>query len=755
MSIAIYPTEQNWIKHFFSGRNQLHWDQIEKEDAPPKTLMQVIPWLKELSEGPLNGPIVLPLYEADGRITWYGMASDAQSFSQLIDELTGFIGPSYSNCCGEIVSLSRDDPSESAVATRFGSRVFSFAANGEGDQKDIENALALYVSVRSRRPEVIDRTQRPFGRIRGDFDRALTAGDAVRANALLEELLSTGRINAEQRKCLEIRLLAGLGRSEELAKNQALISSVSDLSLPVQTLVDLTAALYETFILPIEKETQLKEVVEVFKRRILVPYASLFRERKGIRKPSVLRAFLLSELAQNEPSATRVQSILAAYPEAGEGVEIAAAWAKVAGPKKPSAPVVSEELTLSQAKQAIGDEDYDTAYTLALGLIPNPWAYSALLRCAIELESEVIRQKVLDLFEDASVEIRSYLSSKDQSRLERLKASQETRVVIKGWINWAQLVSNSANAAPSLTELQDMSAKWCVEDYATDTKRCDELANLIGSAGKDAEGVFRDAFPILVDFFTDELRNADRAFKSLYATLLKVLGWSGQLSSDELEIGFQLMRSFLSIGPDKDEYKDSLDDMREILGANAAPAHIDWSLNVTEMLAFYPAPDGGDARLRVFMDVVSTLQAMSHRMTATQREILQSLSLDYGCPSLLENFPVGESAEETPSLVAVNYDGLIGIYTLTEGSGQRARDILQKKFQKARIELNNDHESTDRLTALAKNADIFVFAWKSSKHQAYYCVKDARQGRDIVLPLGKGAASIVSGVLEKIPDVLQ
>lgn len=754
MSISIYPSEQDWIKQFFSGRNQLRWEQIEKQEATTKALSQLVPWLKKVADGPLSEPIVLPMYEPDGQVTWYGMAPDAQSFSQFIDEINGFIGPTYSNFCGESASLNLDDPSESAAAARFDSRVITFSANEATDQQNIENALRLYLSVCSRRPAIKDRTQRPFGRIRTDFDRALLAGDSGRATALLEELLASGRINAEQRKCLEIRLLAGLGRTEELAKNQALISSVSDLSLPVQTLVDITAALYDTFIVPIEKEAQLKEVLELFKRRILAPYASLFRERKGIRKPNVLRAFLLSELAQNEPSATRWQSILAAYPETGEGFEIAAAWCKAVEPKKPSTPVVSEDLTLSQAKQAIGDEDYETAYALALGLIPNQWAYSAILRCAIELESEDIRKKVLDLFQEASVEIKSHLSGKDQSRLESLKDPPETRLVIKGWTNWAQLVSKSPNAAPSVTELQDMSAKWCVEDYATDTKRCDELANIIGGADKEAEGIFRDAFPVLVDFFTDELRSADRAFKSLYATLLKVLGWSGQLSSDELEIGFQLLRSFLSVGPDKEEYKESLEDMREILGANAAPAYIDWSLNTAEMLAFYPAPDGGDGRLRMFMEIVGALQAMSHRMTAAQREILEILSLDYGCPSLLENFPAEESAAATAPQSVVSYDGLIGIYTLTEGAGQRAKEILQKKFQKARIEINGDHASTDRLAALAKNADIFVFAWKSSKHQAYFCVKDARQGRDIVLPLGKGTASIVSGVLDKISDVL-
>ena len=100
--------------------------------------------------------------------------------------------------------------------------------------------------------------------------------------------------------------------------------------------------------------------------------------------------------------------------------------------------------------------------------------------------------------------------------------------------------------------------------------------------------------------------------------------------------------------------------------------------------------------------------------------------------------------------MSTEFTGLIGIYTLTEGAGQRAKLILQKYFPGVRVETNNDGVATDRLVSLAKNADLFVFAWKSSKHQAYYCVKDSRKERDIIMPTGKGTASIVKGVLDSL-----
>lgn len=754
MSIQISPLEVGWVKKFFSGRNQLRWDSIETQEAPPKALSQVVPWLKKLGEVPLAESIVLPLYALDGRITWYAMAPDPQRFSQLVDEINGFIGPSYSDFLGERAELRRDDPSEQALAERFGTQVIRFAAQQVTDQQHIENALTLYRSVLSRRPDTPDRTRRPFGRIRADFDLALLAGNSGRAEVLLEELIASGRVNAEQRKCLEIRLLAGLGRIEELANNHALIVSVSDLSLPVQTLVDIVTALYETFVIPIEGSPDLTAILDAFRRHVSKPFGSLFRERKGIRHPKVLKAFLLFELVQPEPSISRCRSILAAYPESGDGYGIARTWCETLKETSTPVSVVQPASVLSQAKQAIADEDYETAVTLCLGLIPSQWAFSALLRCAVELDSVETTKKVLDIFDSASVENLNDLTDKDRARLEKLRRPRgKTELWEKsGWVNWAQSVVESPASAPSVSALREIAAKWSVEDYASDVKRCKELANLIGNADGDAEVIFRDAFPVLVDFFTEGNSLACRTFKAIFATLIKVLGWSGNLSSDELEIGFQLMHSVLSAGPTKEEYADSLEDFREIVIANGSPTYFDWSLNLAELLVLYPAPDDGASRLRIFMEVVGMLRMSPHRVTAAQREILSVLAKDYGCTALLDTFPQVSSGTPEVLLAHNQFSGLIGIYTLTEGAGQRAREILLRMFPSANVEVNCDDVSTNRLTSLAKNADIFVFAWKSSKHQAYYCVKDARGTKEIILPTGKGSASIVTSLLERIRE---
>jgi hypothetical protein len=751
MAARFEKAPEKWLKAFFSGGNSLSWASLETQTAPPRVLAHVMPWLKKMLEPGYGGPIILPRHAGSDRITWYAMADDERRFAQMIDEITGFVGPSYSDFHGQSAVLDRNDVCEGALAERFGSRVIKFSANKPTDIPTIERSLALYFSVLARRPATQDRTQRPFGKIRSDFDQALLTGNADSAQAFLEELQATGRINGEQRKCLEIRLLSGLGLKETLARSPALIAGVSDISLPAQTLVDIVVALYETFVLPIEADRDLPTILETFRRHIFLPFGGLFRERKGVRHPQVLRAFLLSELLAREPNHLRCQSLLAAYPEGAEGYELAAQWCKGISTPAPTPETDPKAVWLDQAKQAIADEDYEAASRSCLALLPLPWAYSALLRCAVEISVEPLTQQVLEVFLTASETVLAGMTDKDRQRLEKLRAPLTTAppAASLGWVEWAENVLANPRQAPTIAALQEMTARWSVDEYALNSARCETLAKHIGNATGEAEKAFREAFAVLVEFF-DGTENPRRAFQPIYSILLKVLGWSGSLSADELEIGAQLMRGLLTTGLSKAAYIEAISDFDEVFAANVSPVHFDWGLNLAELLLIYPNPDEGAARLRFFLNVVGKLRVAPHRITQVQRILLETLARDYNCPGLLDNFPVSSSEATITNTEISGYSGLIGIYTLTDGAGQRAKEILLRMLPQARVGLNGDANATDQLRALAKAADIFVFAWKSSKHQAYFCVKDARQGRETVLPLGKGSASILTGVLEKI-----
>lgn len=742
-----YATEdQQWLAQFFSGRNELTWNQIVSGEGRPDWIRQVEPWLKLLGSTGAAVPIVLPVFAGDGPTTWYGVCDDEHTLARMSAEVESLIGPSYSDFRGQASKLRDSDEIESALRERFGRCVVRIAPTTEDDRHKIAELLLLYQGILSRRPVTPDRAQRPFGQIRGDFDRALLAGNEEGASRFLAELVQSGRISAEQRKCLEIRLLAGLGRWEELARNHALTISVMDLSLPPQTITDVVEALYENYVRPFEEDPDPKALIASFKQNVANRYAPLFHERKGVRRPAVLRAFLLFELAQTELNLARCEAILCAHADDEPGLLLARRWLEICRQTKTHVKFDARE----SVRQAIADEDYEVGINLSLEAIPEQWAYSALLRCAVEVNSSQVQARVLALIDEASPSIRDKLSPKDRSRLETLGAVGEKAGVATDadWISWALWVTSGKYEHSPISVLESAVPKWSVESYAQNPDRCLELARIIGNASGPSEQIFRDAFAALVGFFVEQPASPVRGFAPLYGTLLRVLAWSGAVSRDELELASSLIQALLTVGPTTDAYKECVEDLCEISAANSSPVHLDWALNAAELLAVFPMQER-EAALRFFTQFIDAVRSMGHRVNAAQRDVLRTLAQDYGCADLMDTIPTPQiETESVPG--PLQFDGVIGIYTLMEAAGNRARRLLTQLLPGARVEVNSDGVATERLRALAANADIFVFAWKSSKHQAYFCAKEARKGRDLLMPLGKGTASIVRSVLDHL-----
>lgn len=744
MITDIPADEVHWLSRFFSGQNELHWEQIVQNRAPHHWLAAVMPWLAFAAAPRLARPLVLPCFVGNQIAAWYAMAPDADTASQMLEEIKGFVGPSFSQFTGQWNVLEPTDEITACLHGRFGTRIIRLVPSTPTDRGPLERSIALYRGVLARRPPVVDRTVRPFGEIRADFDRALLAGNRVGAQQFLDELIATGRVSTEQRKCLEIRLLAGLGMQIELASDRSLVESVMNLGLPPQTIVDLVEALYDVHIAPIEHEPDVAIILEKFKRKIAQPFAPLFRERKGIRRPRVLRSFFLYEAAQTDPNEARCDAIVTAYREEDGDRDLIVRWRR-------TLKTGSSTQSLERVRQAILDEDYEMAADACFGELPELWAYQALLRAAVEIPSEELRSRVRQAFDGADEQILSELTEKDRSRLGRitddLAGAATSEKSPADWAAWARSVVGGVDRAAALSILEPAAINWNPDTFSRDAAGCTELAQFIGNATGAAEEIFRDAFPVLVEFFVDRPSRAYRSFAPVHSVLIAAIAMGGSASNDELEIATSLTRALLDVGPSAEMYVDCLTNLGDILSANSAPIHLDWALGIAELLSLYPSADA-ELRMRTFVAVADLCLGNRHRLTPVQRRILEILTADYGCPELIAGLPADDASGLTNTVAT--YSGLIGIYSLNESAAERAKSALESLLPRARVEVNSDHVATEGLKNLARNADLFAFAWKSSKHQAYYCAKDARKERELLMPTGAGTASLVRIVLEAV-----
>ena len=748
------PPEPDWWERFFSGRNALLWSEIEAGVAPDGWSEDIISWVRIAQRAEHELPVIFPCLEDNGDISWYGRVGSAREVQRLREELQAFVGPSYSSDYdGRPYTLDPNDNVEAALGEGCCATVFRFSPTSESDIQKIRRAIKLYRSLIDRYSPPIVTSVQSFGIIRGEFDRALLASDESEARHKFEQLIATGRLSAENRLYLEVRLLAGLGRWPQIAGDSRLLRALSDLALPPRVLADVIEALYRVHAEPAERESDAIGALHAFREAGINRYGRLFVARRGLTLPRVVKAFLLYELCRQTPDLQRLDALLNLLgDEATSGfcVNLRTLISSI---------VIDQQApsdSTHQADSAFEEDDYERALEIYMALPPSLKRLRRMLSCAKVIGDRKTASRVITLIEKQHETDMDCLSKSAGETFEYLKKLLETPGEMSekwegedprdGWLQWAHWVDVGVDPAEANAVLQEHAVNWDTHSFAKDASQVEELATLMGNADGDASTVFRNAYPELFEAFVSNSKQSVRACKPLLVMLLTNTVLLDGPSLDELELVNQLAIALLEIGLSNGEYNELIADIEDLLSYQASLSTLSWAMDIAEVLSNYACPNF-EVRLRFFVKVLDIARRVSHRLLPAHRIALGLLCQDYDL-----EFPEELSEAGQEDALKEACQGLtnkkVGIYTLTEQAGQRTAAIIKQICPHVSVDLNSDKVCTERLIALAKFADIFVFAWKSSKHAAYYCVKDNRpEGWPLLLPLGKGSSSIVREVV--------
>ena len=786
MSFSPPEVDREWLKAFFSAPNTLTWDALEAGTARRDQIEAVTTWITRLSAPTADAPVILPFYGEDGVSGWYATALTLEGEQQLRATLRAWLGPSYLT---QLQPADDSYPGAKAMRERFGREVIWFTGP---EPNTIAARLALLNGLDAHRPRLPRSEPRPVGRIRIDLERALLAREEATALALVAELRATGRLNEENLQFLDVRLKAGLGHWQQIARNHWAIKNLSDLPLPPQTLADLVEALYRVFIDDLEVSGDPAAVLAAFSEDILHPFPRLFASRHGVRTPRIVKAFLLYESLQTRPNDHILTTLTALLPmeEAGwaarflptdrlppstaaidqavlpavsEPAAEPAPPASVGAPPiaQPSVPTAaapnSSVPTDDEAELAYEDGQIDRAFEIDLSAPLHRKSLMRLLSCAQFIGTATARARVLAAF-DAQPEARAAFSDAQVQRVEALRAPTSVVGAEKvnlepsfGWLEWARRLSAGQSLETATADALDNRATWEITALRTNALQCAEFADLIGNLEASAAEIARQALPIIVSAFFPEDAPPTPATKHLASVILLLIALDEATARTDLETLSTVLSALLELGLSSADYQSLIADLNAVQERVASYANLAWSLDVCEVLAISPAPspEAIEARLRYFLSVVGHCQSFAHRLGVHDFLPIEYLARDFGVDpaSIAALRPTAEAAMADAS--GSDLAGkLVGIYTLTETAGARASAALKVLFPKCTVEVNSDKVNTASLTNLARTADIFVFAWRSSSHQAFYCVKEALGGRDPIYAAGKGTASLVNAVRE-------
>ncbi len=741
-----------WVAAFFSGANTLRWSDIQAGMAPDDWAPEILAWLTLLDREE-DAAGVFPHVDANDTVVWYGVARSNRGARRLAEDLGGFVGATYGGFNGRPYTPEAGDAPGQVLAGAFPALLYRIAPE-PGRVKFVRRVLTIYRGLLERRPSSIRLAGRSVGALRTRFDRALLAGNEAEAERLYEEILATGRLSLENRHYLRVHLLTGLGKWTAIAAEAPLLRQLADLHLPPQIRGELLDALYRTHIDPVEDPRNAASSLEEFRQK-MAPYGRLFATRQGLQQPRVVKAFLMNALLREQPQWEELQALVELLPTDPEDAAFSAALRGLVELRRSAVkPAGSEE-----ADAAFDDMDYDVALQLYAAAPPARRSVARMIQCASTIRTaEAARTTIAAIALIPEIEaalpesVRTILADlrllvdpvpTDASPASITALAQASSP--ESWHDWAKWVAEGAAREAATSALDQRCGNWPIAPYLQ-RQAAEELGQQLTSAALSAADIVQIAFPYLYQAFVGETEEAQPALAPVYAALLTAVVLAPRRTSDDLELARVLTSLLLEAGLSDAEYRNLTSDLTDMIKEDASVNTLDWALDLAEVIAMNRAASSSD-QLNLVMAILEFVRTRVHRLAGRQIEIVRALCADMGIspnPYLLG------APEEDPDAGAIAQLAArsIAIYTLTETAGQRALQVLSKLVPGINVSLNSDKVCTERLTALAQNAEFFVFAWRSSKHAAYYCIKEHRpREMRLLIPQGKGTASIIRALL--------
>jgi hypothetical protein len=694
--------------------------------------------LKRHASGAVDRGVLLPFRETPtGPTAWFVCANSIQMLRALQDEVRAFIGPSYAQERAQARPVDAAD--QHALPLIAAQGWFSLRLDSPDQRSDTRllSQWRLYEDLINRRPRVPSYVPSTFHQIRASFDRALLARNEAEAQSAMAALRDRFGVSAENRLYLEIRLSAAFERWDVIAQHP-LLPRLIHLQLPPETYGDVMEALYRSHAQAYEAGPLLEPLLDQFRTEIGIAAQPLFKTRRTSRRPAVLKAFVLHELLQDEPQWAVCERILHELPTGTFGAVDTLVRQRCSG--TPRAP------DFEAARAALENEQFDRAWELLWALPDSVDVLRGLIACARESADPVKTATVLTRLAAAEASIQSGVESASAMRLANLRANYrppdaptEQLSPFQRWPEepeeryierWAEFVRSVDPAALLADKNTVKSAVECLMHHAVEDP-----------------ALFERLYPLWHELFIERV-DPTPLLVPVYLEMLEALRARDVFQRTDLELLHQILVAIIDSGDDA-SYRQAVDSVYKVFEAIRAPQALDWALDVCDSLSQRRVRDT-DARLRFLTQVIQACQEFASRLDPMQTYQLRLLAMEARLdppemPNTVSAFHDEQYAiDQTPYRVV--------IYSLDEAATRRAVEILKSMRPYWVIDTNADHSCTDRLKTLAHKANVFVFAWRCSKHAAYYCVKASTQKKNLVMARGVGTTSLVSAAVEFLRD---
>ncbi len=703
--------------------------------------LETIRWIEAMSLKE-DIPLLIPYY-TENHFVCFACCREVSQTEQVREELTSFLDGVHASITKPEESQILDTV-EDLIRSQFESRYTKLTIRPDQERGFLE-AIAIYRLLLMRRPSRTAVGSRPDGRIRYDFEQALLANNEESADKCIDEWKRTGRLSQQNLCFIIIRKLGALGKWSQIVHNPNHLRAIMDLRLPARIQSDLLEAIYQVYLMGYEIRGDFNGLKSEFEHKVKNQYGPLFKTRRGIRAKNIIKLFLLCELTRAKPDVVACTDLLSYYDPNESGYEY---FSDLVKSLKYAEQKPDDKSLLSTASAAFDDGAYDDAFNAYLRCTVSKIVLVRILMCADFIGSQESLYRAWTVCEGQADLVRE-LPNKWNQFHESLKRRFEGAVgQISDWYSWIEYVCGGGDLEQARKIAERGVLEWNVSNISSAPQKTQAFADLLIKAWEADQSIMQEIFPALYEAFVTDPKRESKLLP-VFSALLFLLAYTDTLSSDELDLAKNLASTLLKYETQVKEYQKTVAFLSDIWKKKQSLHYLDWGLDVVELFVLYPAADF-NATISFFNGILQLAAQKKNFLSEGQWAILELLAVDYGLSDHVASIrPTRQAIEKDKSHTAFLNGKKIGIYTLEEPAGKRAKDVIKKLYPGAKVELNHDHEATPALISLAKSADFFIFAWKSSKHQAFYCVQDNIKNKEnLLLPAGKGTTSILISLSE-------
>jgi len=703
------------LEDFFGFDNEFDLAKIKNNGYPPELQKPLKSMVDRVLDG--NTPFVVPHLGPDRQLSFYLIASNARDLNELRQITDAYLG-NVSTVLDPRTYTSSNVPLEQAVLGQYPTGFIKIQIPQEinNDKPAVYSVLGTInelIETYVSRPIRFTITHRGVGRILRDFIVACEHRNGKEANNYFHELEKTGNISARNLLFIELQALAA---------NRDWNGILTHPELPNLVTGRLTTILTDLVLESVQSEY----VTSVYPSDNSVDEV---RDKVSRLRPVFSRLPNLSHDA-NQVLKWRTWAICAA-----------ALGYVVSRDKLPTAVFDETWLDTLDSWAGVSKSTEVSADSLDSLLLAEPTIKNAAKLLALSVTtSDTDGFSIYRKLSEYPIGLLNELemNNKLDSIWQLLRGQYEKRVDIGNWSDWLQCQIDGAEKNIPPESLQEVCQKWEAEDWneASVLEKLDRIVD-------QKPHLFRDATPILRSWL---LAKRITLSPSLISQIMLSLAADEVHSVQDLSLMADLLSDLVEGPHTEAEYQECVSYAVESWRKVKSTSSLGNGLELMDILIDSPCARE-ESRIE-FWNVIQEF-CISHwsRLSFATKLLVTQLS-----ETLLGNsdqFQKEEPADTDKVVDVAKLSGKrLGIYTLTESAGRRARQVLSQLFPDLRIDLSHDKSATENLKHLAKNADYFIFASKSAAHQAFYPVTNIR--KDIIYPSGKGSSSIVSGFLEAV-----